>query len=178
VTFAQDQSRQQYISELVETLGIKNILEQGQINARKQAQARLNQIFAQISSTFAGLAPEAVRQLRSAADQYVERVSSSYDINGAAAAWGRFYAAGLTDEELKRMVTYSRSSLGSKEMRANTSAASKWLAYIQQKRAATTEEAMTDFIAEIKLIMLHFQSQSKQQTPSPSPFDQPFGLNQ
>jgi hypothetical protein len=158
---AADSPRDQYIAEIVKAVGIEDLLSQLQEDSKAYAQSVVDRMMGQMKDLMARLPEAKQQQFRQAVDRFIAAACQPLDNSDAAAQWGRFFAADMSDDELRTIARSLGTSLGSKELKAATSAATQWAKYLQEKRMAQIDKATTQYVADLKALVAA--------TPPPAP---------
>src|SRR5215470_4679975 len=130
IVTAEELSREQCIAEVVKALGLEELLVQSQEENKKATQKLLDQALAQIHDLMASWPAKQQEEFHAAIDRYTAAALPPLDIPDLVAAWGRFYSADMSDADLRDVVAFLRTPLGTKELKASTSATTQWANYV------------------------------------------------
>jgi hypothetical protein len=150
---AEPVSREERILELVRATGLAEMLEQSRDSARSQAGQLSDQMLGDFLKNARALTAEQSDAVSLAARRFAEACAASFDVNDAVAAWGQYYAATLTDQELDEILGYYSSPIGQKDVAASKSAMPLWQAHLAARSAASMQAAMERYMAELKNIV-------------------------
>ena len=146
------QMRQAYLKELTEAYDIEGIISRTQTESLAEAQHTLESAKIQFAEVFARLTPAQRDKLEAAVDHYVTAARGQWDVNEAAAVWTQAYAANLSDEDLKKIVEFTRTPAGQAEIAANRDAGNQLRTYLAQKRRAAMDKALQQYLADLKAL--------------------------
>ena len=146
-------TREQCIAELVRIAGIEAVLDRAQAQAAADARRYVDRSVGQLGDLLAKLPADRREKLSAAIDRLMASATAPPDMADAAAAWGRFYSANLSDEELRQAVAYARTPLGRKQLQAGAAASDQLRTYLHEKRAPLMEKATAQYIADLRGII-------------------------
>jgi len=153
IASAEPVSREATITALVRATGLEEMLEQSRQAARDQAGEMSQQMLQQVLKDAKALTPEHSDAVAAAARAFAESCAESFDVPHAIAAWGNFYAATLSDEELQQILAYYTSDIGRKDVAASKAAMPQWQAHLASRSGAQMRVAADKYVAELKRIV-------------------------
>lgn len=160
VAIAPDLTRDQCVAALVKAAGLNEVLDQARSDSNKEAHTKVDQMVGQLRNYMPELSPEQHKAFEAAVDKFLTTVASPYDATEASAAWAQYFTANFTDAELNKLVKFSRTPLGAKELRNATLAATQWRVHLQEQRAVAIDTAGGQFMARIREIISNGDSSS------------------
>jgi hypothetical protein len=146
------QMRQAYLRELADAYDIEGTIGREQTESLAEAQHALASAKIQFADVMSRLPPERRDKLDAAADRFVTAARGQWDVNQAAAVWTQAYAANLSDEDLQKIVEFSRTPAGQAQIAAERDAGNQLRAYLAQQRHATMDRALQQYMTELKAI--------------------------
>lgn len=147
------ETREQYVAELIQAVGMEDLLARTQQRSAAESRRMVEGMLGQAGDIMAKLSADQRERLKAAVDRMMATLTASLDAKDAAAAWGRFYSAQLSDDELRHIVEYSRTPLGRKEQQASAAAADQLRTYLLDKRAPVMQKAVSDYVTELRAIV-------------------------
>ncbi len=100
----------------------------------------------------ARLSAQQREKFEAATDRFAIASRATPDVAQAAAVWAQNFAADLSDEDLRKIVGFSRTPAGRQAMASSLNAATQLHTYLEQQSSATRDEATLRYVAEIKAI--------------------------
>jgi hypothetical protein len=146
-------ARAAYIAELVQAYDIEGVVSRSQTDALADAHRNIETVRSQFSDVLAQVTPAQQRRLDAAMDRFVTASRVTPDMNTAAAVWAQGFAENLTNEDLQRIVEFSRTPAGRAQIAAGRDAGVQLRAYLYQQRSASVERAAQQYIAELRAIV-------------------------
>lgn len=146
-------TREETIAELIKVSGIAEMLDQARDATRQSAARALQDVFRKAIADGDPPTAEQQAQLNAAAARLIEAAVSSTSTGEAVAAWGRFYAADLTDEDLTRILAFYSSPLGQKDIAATKAGLPLWQQYLEARQSEALRIAGEQFTAEVRRIL-------------------------
>lgn len=147
------QTRQGYIAELMQAYDIEGVISRSQTEALADAHRNIERVRDQYGGALAGLSAAQRQKVEAATDRFVKAARVAPDPNEAATVWAQSFAANLTEEDLKRIVEFSRTPAGRAHIAASRDATAQLRAYLVQKQNANTDKAAQQYSAELKAIV-------------------------
>lgn len=147
------QTRQAYVAELVQAYDIEGVISRSQADSLADAHRNIENVRSQFGDVLARLTPTQRERLEAAMDRFVTASRVTPDVNEAAAVWVRGFTENLTDEDLKRIVEFSRTPAGRAQIAGSSDAEVQLKGYLYQKRSASLDKAAQQYIAELKAIV-------------------------
>jgi hypothetical protein len=168
VVNAAELSREKCIAELIKIAGVAEVLDLAREDASKEAHTKVERMLGQLRNNMPELTPAQHKDFDAAVDKFSATVASPYDFNEASTAWAKSFTADFTDEELNKLVKFSRTPLGGKELKAATVAAAQWRVHLQEQRAMAIDNAGGQLMARIREILANRGSEGPPAAPSSS----------
>src|ERR1700733_4119376 len=134
-------TRQQCLAELTSDADVEGAIDR----AHTESLAAAHRSIERIKREFAG-------QLAGMNAQQREKFDATADTAQATALWAQGFAAALGDEDLRKIVDFSRTPAGRQVMAGSLTAAMKLQTYLEQQSSATLDKATRQYLAEIKAI--------------------------
>jgi cytochrome c556 len=143
------QTREALMAELASAYDVEGILAREQTEALAELHRDLEQVRAQMNGR---LTPAQQEKFSAGIDRFVASARSGVDARTAASVWAQAYAAELTDDDLRRIVAFSRTPAGAAEIAANRRAGDSLRDYLRQDREKRFGPAQRQFYAEMKAL--------------------------
>lgn len=147
------QTRLAYMAELTQAYDIEGVISRSQADSLADAHRSIESVRMQFADVLARVSPAQRERLEAAMDRFVSASRVTPDVEEAAAVWARGFTENLTDEDLKKIVEFSRTPAGRAEITANRDATVQLKAYLFQKRSANVDKAVLQYIAELKAVV-------------------------
>jgi len=146
------QMRQAYVTELVHAYDIEGAVNRAQAEALADAHRSIETVRGQYGDVLARLTAAQKHRLDAAMDRFVSASRVTPDVNEAEAVWAQGFTENLTDEDLQRIVEFSRTPAGQAQIAGTRDAAVQLRAYLYQARSASVDKAVQQYIAELRAI--------------------------
>ena len=146
------QMRQAYVTELVHAYDIEGAVNRAQAEALADAHRSIETVRGQYGDVLARLTAAQKHRLDAAMDRFVSAARVTPDVNEAEAVWAQGFTENLTDEDLQRIVEFSRTPAGQAQIAGARDAAAQLRAYLYQARSASVDKAVQQYIAELRAI--------------------------
>jgi len=146
------QVRQAYVAELAQAYDIEGIISRSQADSLADAHRSIETVRSQFADVLARLTPAQKQRLEASMDRFVTASRVTPDVNEAANVWAQGFTENLTDEDLKKIVEFSRTPAGRAEIAASRDAAVQLKGYLHQQRSASVDKAVQQYIAELRAI--------------------------
>ncbi len=164
----QNAQREQNITALVKAVGIESTIVQVEKDNREDARKAVDSVLEQFKDFISRLPGGRGQELRAAVDRFLATATEPIGTADAAAAWGHFFAANLSDEDLQAIVDFSRTRLGTTELKSSTSAAAQWATYLREKHQVNVQKAVQQYVADLKALAAEIHQPAAPLTPSTS----------
>jgi hypothetical protein len=129
------------------------MLEQSRQAAREQAGQLSDQMLQEALKDSTALTLEQNEAIAAASRTFAQTCAESFNVEDAVSAWGKFYAANLSDEELQQILAYYTSEIGRKDVAASQGAMPQWQAHLATSSAAHMQVAIEKYVADLKRIV-------------------------
>jgi hypothetical protein len=146
------QMRQAYLTELTEAYDIEGTIGRAQTESLAEAQHALASAKIQFADVLNHLPPDRREKLDAAMDRFATAARGQWDLNEAAGVWTQAFAANLSDEDLKKIVEFSRTPVGQAQIAASRDAGNQLRTYLAQKRYAVMDKALQQYMTELRAI--------------------------
>jgi len=146
-------ARDETIAALVRATGLEEMLEQSRQQAREQAGQISDQMLQEVLKGANALTPDQNEAIASASRTFAQSCAETLDVKDAISAWSRFYAANLSDEELKQILAYYTSPVGRKDVAASQAALPQWQAHLAATNSMKMQAAIEKYVADLKQIV-------------------------
>lgn len=150
---AEPLTREDKIAELVRATGLAEMLEQSREAARAQAGQMSDQMLGDLLKDSKALTAEQNDAISLAARQFAEACAASFDVGDAVAAWSRYYAETLSDQDIDEILRYYTSPIGQKDVAASKAAMPLWQAHLASRSSASMQVAIEQYVAELRRIV-------------------------
>jgi hypothetical protein len=149
----QEDSRSAKITELVRLQGLARMMEQSKAAGREAATQMVRSMTDKTVAQFPDIPPQKRMAIEAASHRFLSEVDSGFDQDDAVRAWGRFYAQGLTEQELDAILAYYRSPAGQKDVRASQAALPQFQQYMLEKQTTARNAAIANYAAALREIV-------------------------
>jgi len=150
---AQSQKRDANIAEIVKLVKVEDLIRINQTEAQAAANMRLDELYAGMTDRMRKMTPETKERMQAALSKYMTKVTTGYDPADAAKVWGSVFASNFTDDELDKVVEFSRTEFGAKLLKSSVTASSQWNTDIRQARLNITKAAYAQLITDMRAIL-------------------------
>jgi hypothetical protein len=146
-------TRQQYLLELLGDADVERAVERAHTESLAEAHRSIERIKSEFAEQLAGMNAQQREKFDAATDRFAIASRATPEVAQAAAAvWAQNFAADLSDEDLKKIVEFSRTPAGRQAMASSLNAAREMDDFLAQKSSATLNKATQQYVAEIKAI--------------------------
>jgi hypothetical protein len=175
-------TRQACLTELVHAYDVVGMIDRSQTESLADAHRAIERVATQYAELLARLSSEQRARFDAATDRFVIAARVTPNAPEAEAVWAQSYAADLSDEDLRKIVEFSRTPggeeqlaaggyasnvstqdlkqvtafmrtpAGQKQIAASTAAASALRAYLAQQRSARLDQALQQYLAQVKAL--------------------------
>jgi hypothetical protein len=146
------QMRQAWLAELTAAYDIEGTIGREQTETLAEAQHALASMRVQFADVLGRLPADRREKLDAATDRYVTAARGQWDVTEATGVWTQAFAANLSDEDLKKIVEFSRTPPGQAQIAADRDAGNQLRSYLAAKRHATMDRALEQYMTELKAI--------------------------
>jgi len=150
---APEDSKRAKITELVQLQGLAGMIEQSKAAGREEARQIVRSMTDKMLAQFPNIPAEKRTAIEAASQRFLSDFDNGFDQDDAVRAWGRFYAEGLTEQELDAILSYYRSPAGQKDVRASQAALPQLQMYMTEKRTAAANSAVATYAAALREIV-------------------------
>jgi hypothetical protein len=149
------QTRQAYVTELMQAYDVEGAVRRSQADGFAEAHRNIERVREQFADRLAQMNAEQRGRFEAATDRYVNASRTTADVNEAERVWAQGFITNLTDEDLKKIVEFSRTDAGKAQIAAANLASSQLNAYLIQKRTERIERATQQYVSDLKAIAGH-----------------------
>jgi hypothetical protein len=145
-------TRQQCLVELMSDANVEGAIDRAHTESLAAAHRSIERIKSEFAGQLAGMDARQREKFDAATDRFAIASRATPDVAQAAAVWAQSLAADLSDEDLRKIVEFSRTPAGRQAMASSLNAATELHTYLEQKSSATLDKATQRYVAEIKAI--------------------------
>ncbi len=145
-------TRQQCMAELVSDANVEGAIDRAHTESLAEAHRSIERIKRQFADPLAAMSAQQRDKFEAATDRFAIASRPTVDAAQAASVWAQSFAADLSDEDLRKIVEFSRTPAGREAMASSLNAGTQLRAYLAQTSSATLEKATQQYVAEIKAI--------------------------
>jgi len=145
-------NRSDKIRALMEAQGLVKTFEQ-QIEANREHTRKMAEEMIEKELSTVTARADIQARFKEAARDYVEAAQSPFTAQDIIEAWGKYYGAKFSDEELDQLLNFYRSPLGQKDVIASREALVPYTAEFQARYKPILEKATQEFIDRIQAIV-------------------------
>jgi hypothetical protein len=145
-------TRQQCLVELMSDADVEGAIDRAHTESLAAAHRSIERIKSEFAGQLAGMDARQREKFDAATDRFAIASRATPDVAQAAAVWAQSLAADLSDEDLRKIVEFSRTPAGRQAMASRLNAATELHTYLEQKSSATLDKATQRYVAEIKAI--------------------------
>jgi uncharacterized protein DUF2059 len=145
-------TRQQCLVELMSDADVEGAIDRAHTESLAEAHRSIERIKSEFAGQLAGMNAQQREKFDAATDRFVIASRVTPEVAQAAAVWTQSLAADLSDEDLRKIVEFSRTPAGRQVMANTLNAATQLHTYLEQQSSATLDKATQRYIAEIKAI--------------------------
>jgi hypothetical protein len=174
-------SRAACLTQLVHAYQVEAMINRSQSDSLAEAHHAIERVSSQYGALIARLSAAQQEKFEAATDRFVMAARTTPDTGAAEGVWVQAYAAGVSDEELrkiaefsatpagekqfaasdatdldaddmKRIAVFARTPAGQKQASASSAAATQLRLYLAQERSASLDKAVQRYVAELKSI--------------------------
>jgi hypothetical protein len=138
------------MAQLVSDADVEGALNRAHTESLAEAHRSIERIKSQFADQLAGMNAQQREKFEAATDRFAIASRFTPDAAQAASVWAQSFAAGLSDEDLRKIAEFSRTPPGRQSMASSLNAATQLQTYLTQKSSATLEKATQQYVAEIK----------------------------
>lgn len=147
--------------ELMNALGLDALLQGARQQSAKMAGDQMDSMLKRIRQSNPAIDDEAMKELKAAAQQYVERINTSWNTQEAAKIYAAALVEGLPEQEMKAATEHYRTAEGQRELKVIAVAQQSMANYIAQSMQKETEAAAQTFLTEVRAISERGRSRHK-----------------
>lgn len=145
-------TRQQSLDELMSDADVQGAIDRAHTESLAEAHRSIERIKSEFADRLAGMNAQQREKFDAATDRFAIASRATPDVAQAATVWAQNLAADLTDEDLRKIVEFSRTPAGRQAMASSLNAATQLHTYLEQQGSATLDQATQRYLAEIKAI--------------------------
>ena len=145
-------TRQQCLVELMSDADVEGAIDRAHTESLAAAHRSIERIKSEFAGQLAGMDARQREKFDAATDRFAIASRATADTAQATALWAQGLAADLSDEDLRKIVEFSRTPAGRQAMASSLNAATELHTYLEQKSSATLDKATQRYVAEIKAI--------------------------
>lgn len=146
------QMRQAWLAELTAAYDVEGTIGREQAESLAEAQHALASAKIQFADVLTRMPPDRRDKLDAAVDRFVTAARGQWDVTEATGVWSQAFAANLSDEDLKKIVEFSRTPAGEAQIAAERDAGNQLRSYLAARRHATMDKALQQYMTELKAI--------------------------
>jgi hypothetical protein len=147
------ESRQEALAQLIEAYDVEGAVNRASTETLEEAHRTIERVRSTYGDALARLSVDKRGRYEAATDRFAHAAHTAADPAQASAAWAQAYAAGLSDEDLRRAAQLARTPSGRAQIQASLAAESQLRAYLAQQRSAGIERAAQQYEAEIRALI-------------------------
>jgi type II secretory pathway component PulJ len=145
-------TRQQCLAELTSDADVEGAIDRAHTESLAAAHRSIERIKSEFAGQLAGMNAQQREKFDAATDRFAIASRATADAAQATALWAQGLAADLSDEDLRKIVEFSRTPAGRQVMAGSLTAAMQLQTYLEQQSSATLDKATRQYLAEIKAI--------------------------
>jgi hypothetical protein len=152
-SLADDASKMVKIKELMKVQGLDELIEQQKIYCEAQAKEIGEKTMQQFRNQLPNIDKDSAKALDAAFQRFLNQAKPTWTAEEAVAAWGTYYGANITENELDKILAFYKSPEGQKDISATKAAMPYWSKFFQEKNGIALEKATQAYITELKAIL-------------------------
>jgi len=145
-------TRQQCLVELTSDADVEGAIDRAHTESLAEAHRSIERIKSEFADQLAGMNAQQREKFDATTDRFAIASRATPDVAQAAAVWAPSLAADLSDEDLRKIVEFSRTPAGRQVMASSLNAATQLHTYLEQNSSAALDKATQRYLAEIKAI--------------------------
>jgi|GEM_PF-1382489 hypothetical protein len=145
-------TRQQCLDELASAADVEGAIDRAHTESLAAAHRSIERIKSEFAEPLARMNAQQRERFDAATDRFAIASRATPEVAPATAVWTQGLAAGLSDEDLRKIVELARTPAGHQAMASSLNAALQLHAYLEQQSSATLDKATQQYVAEIKAI--------------------------
>lgn len=152
-SLARAASKSELIQELMRVQGLQEMIEQARIANEAQVQQAAQRMIQELRTQFSSVPEPLMKDLMGAVERFTRNAAGGWTASEAVERWEQLYGAGMSAEDVAKVLEFCKSPVGQKDIAATKAAMPKWGAFFAERGAATMDRAMKAYVAEVQQIV-------------------------
>lgn len=152
--YADDDSKTDKIKELMKIQGIYDLIKQAQISTQETLKSNASAMLQQLQSKFPTSNLSVNPNFKTALEKFLTQAGKPVpETEEAVRVWGQLYGSLLTEDDLDKILAYSRSPIGQKDIDATKKAQQEFNKYFIEQVNQHVKKASEEFHNELRTIL-------------------------